>query len=59
MEFIIAIVSSFVAIGFAVAWAMKMEEKGYHDPLVIGIGWMLLPFIVTFLFCGLCKVFGL
>lgn len=59
MDILISLIASFIAIGIAGVWAMKAEEKGYHDPIIIGLGWLLMPFIIVLLVGIPYKLFGL
>lgn len=59
MDILLCLFSSCVAIGIAGAWATKAEEKGYHDPIIIGFGWLLMPFIIVLLVGIPYKLLGL
>lgn len=59
MDILLGLISSCIGIGFAGMWAMKAEEKGYHDPVIIGLGWLLMPFLIVLLVGIPYKLFGL
>ena len=59
MDILLGLISSCIAIGIAGVWAMKAEEKGYHDPIIIGLGWLLMPFVIVLLVGIPYKIFGL
>ena len=59
MDILLGLISSCIAIGIAGVWAMKAEEKGYNDPIIIGLGWLLMPFVIVLLVGIPYKLFGL